>query len=219
MKELLKANSIQISLVRITVFLFVVLSGTLTSQRSHAISIAVCNSFAVFTIGFGKCYIPNAALDTWQGHENIAVSLGMGFHLTSIHSLPENIFIRNFADAAGLLRGVWIGLSDFANEGTFAWSDGTPFDYANWNPGEPNSGFSLVDEDGVMLADARVFPNAGWNDYSVNLSFGNPPQYAIYAALMDIPEPSPDPIPEPGTLVIFGLGLAGLGFIRRRRAA
>ena len=28
-----------------------------------------------------------------------------------------------------------------------------------------------------------------------------------------------DPIPEPGTLALFGLGLAGIGFIRRRKAA
>ena len=27
------------------------------------------------------------------------------------------------------------------------------------------------------------------------------------------------PVPEPGTLAIFGLGLAGLGFARRRKAA
>jgi len=32
------------------------------------------------------------------------------------------------------------------------------------------------------------------------------------------PGPSTE-VPEPGTLVLFGLGLAGFGFARRRRAA
>ena len=33
-----------------------------------------------------------------------------------------------------------------------------------------------------------------------------------------IPDPTPS-IPEPGTLALFGLGLAGLGFARRKKAA
>lgn len=148
----------------VTLYLGIAAMG-LAGSPANAISNSACNSFAVSTIGFGKCYIPNAALDTWQGHENTAVGLGMGFHLTSIHSFAENTFVRNFADTAGQLRGVWIGLSDFAIEGTFVWSDGTPFDYANWNAGEPNN---LFNDDGVILSDARVFPYAGWNDYSVN---------------------------------------------------
>ncbi|NQV22680.1 MAG: PEP-CTERM sorting domain-containing protein, partial [Rhodospirillales bacterium] len=33
-----------------------------------------------------------------------------------------------------------------------------------------------------------------------------------------IPNPTPS-IPEPGTLALFGLGLAGIGFARRRKVA
>ena len=35
----------------------------------------------------------------------------------------------------------------------------------------------------------------------------------------ELTDPPPAPMPEPGTLALFGLGLAGLGFARRRKAA
>ena len=35
--------------------------------------------------------------------------------------------------------GVWLGLNDLEEEGTFTWSDGSPVDYSDsWLPNEPN---------------------------------------------------------------------------------
>ena len=44
----------------------------------------------------------------------------------------------------------------------------------------------------------------------------------ITGDLIPVPEPEGEPeettsVPEPGTLTLFGLGLAGVGFMRRRR--
>ena len=54
--------------------------------------------------------------------------------LASIHSSSEN------AAVAALCPGTcWIGGSDAAQEGTWTWSDGTAWDYENWDSGEPNN--------------------------------------------------------------------------------
>lgn len=33
--------------------------------------------------------------------------------------------------------GMWIGLTDSNERGTFEWTDGTPLDYNNWGPSRP----------------------------------------------------------------------------------
>ena len=39
----------------------------------------------------------------------------------------------------------WFGLNDIDIEGTFVWSDGSNFSYANWGNTEPNDGASGED--------------------------------------------------------------------------
>ena len=33
----------------------------------------------------------------------------------------------------------WLGLTDIDAEGTFVWSDGTPYDFHDWKNGQPNN--------------------------------------------------------------------------------
>lgn len=80
-----------------------------------------------------------------------------GGHLVSLHAKNVQDFVASQAFAIQD-SDWWIGLNDLKNEGTFTWSDNTPFNYMNWNGGEPNN---AGEEDC-----ANIIPWGGgsWND-------------------------------------------------------
>ena len=82
-----------------------------------------------------------------------AAAIGLGGHLVSISDAAENSFVLNtFANAPGS-GPVWLGLTDQASEGSFAYTNGDEFGYSNWESGEPN--------------------NAGGNEHYVAMYSGN----------------------------------------------
>jgi hypothetical protein len=93
--------------------------------------------------------------------------VAQGGHLVSIHDQATQDEVR---DTAYSLMPVnwWIGLSDNALEGTFVWSDNTPFGYDAWAGGEPNN--SGGDENCGHLWDAA---GGEWNDIqcAVNMPY------------------------------------------------
>ena len=57
--------------------------------------------------------------------------------LASIHSLDDR---NTMLGIGGWFPGdIWIGGNDIDNEGSFVWSDGTPWDYDHWEPTRPHS--------------------------------------------------------------------------------
>lgn len=71
----------------------------------------------------------------WSRAENIALSR-FGRHLTSIHDPIENAFIRNLVvGRLDVSRACWIGLQA-TSQCAFFWSDGTPFNYSNFDPND-----------------------------------------------------------------------------------
>ncbi len=92
---------------------------------------------------------------TWVDAEADCVK--QGGHLLSMHDLKMQTFAINGAFAIQDTDW-WIGLSDLKAEGTYVWTDGTPFNFNKWAGGEPNN---AGDEDCAHLA-----PWAGgdWND-------------------------------------------------------
>ena len=59
-------------------------------------------------------------------------------------------------------QSFWIGLNDLGLESSFKWSDGSPVQYTNYMPGEPNDVFQQ--EDCVEMLKG----SATWNDNHCN---------------------------------------------------
>uniref|UniRef100_A0A914Z960 C-type lectin domain-containing protein n=1 Tax=Panagrolaimus superbus TaxID=310955 RepID=A0A914Z960_9BILA len=51
----------------------------------------------------------------------------------------ENVFINGEASNLFPNGDFWIGANNLINFGTWSWIDGTPFDFKDWDKGEPNN--------------------------------------------------------------------------------
>ena len=101
-------------------------------------------------------------------------------------------------DTFGVVNtGLFIGLNDAANEGTFVWSSGEAVTYLPWRAGEPNG---LTTENfGELGQDYK------WNDVGPN-------QHGKLWSRSSQP-----PVPEPATSAMFLAGFGLMGLMARRR--
>ena len=86
-------------------------------------------------------------------------------NLASVHSDHENTWVRRLCEA-----DCWLGLSDAANETGFEWTDGTPYDYWRWAPGEPNGQSGDVADYAYMYIDTYPGFAGRWDDRWVDLA-------------------------------------------------
>ena len=82
-----------------------------------------------------SCYqIPDDHKD-WASAENDCVQ--KGGHLASIHSKEENDFLLRLVGSGPISSPVSIIGGKVKIDQSFFWTDGTEFDYSNWQLGQP----------------------------------------------------------------------------------
>lgn len=86
------------------------------------------------TIWNGYCYkfFAKGGVTWGQGESDC---INWGGHMASVHSDAERDFLTNLAGCGPY----WLGGHDAGHEGTWVWTDGSPWDYSAWAPGEPNN--------------------------------------------------------------------------------
>jgi hypothetical protein len=205
-------------------------AGVLTNTASALIPVALvlegpitnpANGHQYEIIGAG----PGGTPMNWTTAEADAELLGG--HLTTINDAAENAWIvsnllvnvsggTNFSDIP-----LWIGLSDpdigdgsgAAHAADFAWADGDPSAYRNWNTGtgEPNNdGSEYYAAINWHFAQNSGNPVGTWNDVPLNgsVGFGGNTD-GPYFGIVEI-------VPEPASLGLLGVGAAILMGRRRR---
>ena len=86
-----------------------------------------------------SCYLLPSVTATWFGANVLCPAIDRRARLASVHT-DNHQFVKELVAATQEAEYVWLGGSRLKSGGTdWGWQDGTPFDYENWAPGQPNN--------------------------------------------------------------------------------
>lgn len=162
--------------------------------------------------GNGHWYAITTHPDDWRNVEGVAASFGG--YLTSITSAAENNWVYDTFINFGTCAPNWcdpatfyIGLERASPGGPFAWVSGEPLGFTAWHAGEPNN-------EGGVEGSTQMFKTGGlvvWND----IDFDSNPMVGVVE--WDTAPPL-STVPEPPTIALLAIGLAGIVATRAERS-
>ncbi|XP_030285706.1 galactose-specific lectin nattectin-like isoform X2 [Sparus aurata] len=85
-----------------------------------------------------RCFLYIPSLMSWANAEKHCQT--QGGNLASVHSFDEQRAIQTMIQRQTFMYPrTWLGGYDAMQEGTWFWSDGTPFHFTYWAPGQPDN--------------------------------------------------------------------------------
>jgi len=110
--------------------------------------------------GFEYSIIPND--QNWEVHEQDAVA--WGGHLASVHSLGEYDFILSLRVPDPSNHKYFLGGKRIRGGDTWAWSDGSPWNYTAWAKSEPSNSNNIEDRVEILKRGTDAPRHSLWND-------------------------------------------------------
>uniref|UniRef100_A0A8C7J1C1 C-type lectin domain-containing protein n=1 Tax=Oncorhynchus kisutch TaxID=8019 RepID=A0A8C7J1C1_ONCKI len=116
-----------------------------------------------------RCFRFVSIPQSWSDSEQNCLALGG--NLASVNNLLEYQFMQALTkNTNGHLPDTWIGGFDAVKEGLWMWSDGSRFDYTNWNIGEPNNAGEGEDCLQMNAASEKLWFDVPWVNSLLHLS-------------------------------------------------
>jgi hypothetical protein len=155
---------------------------------------------------------------TWADAKTATESMtfgGVSGHLATIHSIPENDFVRDLAVAARAAQGdfykeFWLG--GFQPDGSlepaadWQWVTGETWSYTKWDPPGPDNNTLHGEQDSLEMLISPVYNVGTWQD----VAGGAFPETYGYVV-----EFTGAAVPEPSSFLMFSIG--AVGFCCQRR--
>lgn len=148
---------------------------------------------------------------------SIAASLSYGYNLAQITVNGEGVSHTQQATNSFTFGEVFLSVA--GNGGTVQIQSLQEFDLANiFNPGNLSAFIGAGTVAYVVNGDANLLTGCGSGNCATNVVTRMGAQMTVTYTYTPVPDDG-DPIPEPATFALVGLGVLGLGLIGRRKLA